>query len=944
MERSSIDRLFSQGKIEELTELLEQAIEQEYEEYEMLRLGQCYLLLEDEKKAKKIIRRLKMLFPNGEYYREEDELLSAISQGTVEEYLKRYCSREEPKPAQVSLSAVVEQTRQSKKEVVIPESIKEYFKEVVGLENVQVSLDAFFKLLSFQNERKQKEFNVSLLKSTHFVISGGRGSGKSMVGEIIAKMLCDFELRETGTAVYTETRDLITAYENDRVNGITALFKKIKDKTVIVENIQLLLEDESIGEAHVRAILVCMEKVLKERKDDLSVILTGSLGAVSKMKTVNGTIEDCVQAFIKIPEYSTMELLRIAEKQAKKKALWIHENGKRVLIRKIDAERRSPEFMNAITINRYLDQAAGRMAMRYFEKTDGSEADMVYLMPQDFEMELEEDNLEELIAQLEALTGLQAVKEQIKKRIQSASAEKQAQDAGAARVGGHGSLHMLFTGNPGTGKTTVARMVGKIYQQLGILPRGNHMVECTRSNLVGQYQGHTASVVREKFKEAAGGVLFIDEAYALCRNDQDSFGHEAVDEIIAQMENNKDSMMVILAGYKKEMEEFLKTNSGFESRIRNRIEFEDYTTAEMAQIFKGMVKSKKMQLNHDASEVLLQMIEVKSKTPNFGNARGVRNLFEEVVEAMNARLLEKKASGRDILQNEYDIICKEDIQTVAGRKLDGEKSLEELLEELNSLTGLQGAKTKVQEMVDAILVRQLMQEKGMKTSDEHGTLHLIFKGNAGTGKTTVARLLGKIYTKLGILRKNVFIEVGRSDLVASYVGQTAEKVIEKIEDAEGGILFIDEVYNLMNGDQDSFGKEAINTLVAELENRRNDLMVIVAGYADKVDEFLNVNQGLASRLSNEIVFEDYTDDELTDIFCYMAEKKQMKLEEGGKEAVKRLIAVKRGQMKDFGNARGVRNLLEKIELKRNSRIVAKKRRGEELTKEDFVTITIEDIE
>ena len=180
-------------------------------------------------------------------------------------------------------------------------------------------------------------------------------------------------------------------------------------------------------------------------------------------------------------------------------------------------------------------------------------------------------------------------------------------------------------------------------------------------------------------------------------------------------------------------------------------------------------------------------------------------------------------------------------------------------------------------------------------------------------------------------------------MVANYSGQTATKVIQKIDEAEGGILFIDEVYTLINGNNDEFGKEAINTLVAEIENRRDHLMVIVAGYGDKVDEFLDVNQGLASRLSNEIVFEDYSDEELADIFCYMAHKKCLTLEEGAKELVQKQISEMRQKVKDFGNARGVRNLLERTQYRKNSRIASMKRRGDELTKEDFITIRKEDI-
>jgi SpoVK/Ycf46/Vps4 family AAA+-type ATPase len=299
--------------------------------------------------------------------------------------------------------------------------------------------------------------------------------------------------------------------------------------------------------------------------------------------------------------------------------------------------------------------------------------------------------------------------------------------------------------------------------------------------------------------------------------------------------------------------------------------------------------------------------------------------------------------GMPLSGEQYDTICKEDIECVAGRKLEGEKTLEELLEELNSLTGLGSVKAKVQEMVDDLQVKAYMKEQGLDVAEEHGTLHMVFKGNAGTGKTTVARLIGQIYRKLGVLKKNVFVEVGRKDLVANYLGQTATLVGKKVEEADGGILFIDEAYTLVNGDHDDFGLEAVNTLVAELENRRASLMVIVAGYADEMQKFLDANQGLASRLSNEILFEDYTIDELISIFESMVKEKGMLLSPGLEESVRQKITEEKAAVKDFGNARGVRNIVERIEKKKNSRIAVCMRAGDTLSREEIMTITQEDL-
>lgn len=551
--------------------------------------------------------------------------------------------------------------------------------------------------------------------------------------------------------------------------------------------------------------------------------------------------------------------------------------------------------------------------------------------------------LQKILDEMDALIGLSSVKEQVRKRIYSIEADRRAKEAGAQRTGGTGTQHMLFTGNPGTGKTTIARLMGRIYKTLGILENGDKVVECTRGNLVGMYQGHSAKNVQEKFKEAEGGILFIDEAYSLCNNENDGFGRETIDEIVAQMENHRDDVIVICAGYKKEMEEFLKANTGLKSRFRHEIEFEDYSTDEMCKIFEQFCKTSSMDLEAAAKDYLRRYIETQAKVPNFGNARGVRNLYDDVREVQNERLLKEQSAGHTPTAKDYDTIRCEDIEAAAGKRLEGQKSLEDLLNEVNALTGLTSAKQKVQEMVDAILVREKMKERGIETDDENGTLHLIFKGNAGTGKTTVARLLGQIYTKLGVLQKNVFVETGRADLVGHYMGETAKKVMEKIEEADGGILFIDEAYTLINGDNDEFGREAIQTLVAELENRRKTLMCIVAGYGKDMDEFLSVNQGLASRLSNEIVFEDYTDEELVEIFDFMCEDKGLKVD-APKEKIKDTIASLKAKKKDFGNARGVRNMLDNCIRRKDSRIASLLRSGAHVEDDDFITLIGEDIE
>ena len=266
-------------------------------------------------------------------------------------------------------------------------------------------------------------------------------------------------------------------------------------------------------------------------------------------------------------------------------------------------------------------------------------------------------------------------------------------------------------------------------------------------------------------------------------------------------------------------------------------------------------------------------------------------------------------------------------------------TLEEAMAELDELIGLDVVKKDVDSLVNLVKVRKLRQERGMKTPDM--SFHLVFSGNPGTGKTTVARIVGKVYSALGILSKGHLVEVDRSGLVAGYVGQTAIKTKEVIDKALGGVLFIDEAYTLSpeNADKD-FGQEAIDTILKAMEDHRDDFVVIVAGYATLMPRFIDSNPGLKSRFNKYLYFEDYNGDQLYEIFQGRVNRNDYKLDEAAEEAVKdHLQELYEDRDENFGNARDVRNLFEKIVAAQADRVAGL----ENPTDEDICTITVEDL-
>lgn len=555
-----------------------------------------------------------------------------------------------------------------------------------------------------------------------------------------------------------------------------------------------------------------------------------------------------------------------------------------------------------------------------------------------------EETVESLLLELNSLIGLNGVKKEVQNRINRLRIAQSAGELGSKRVFHPGTLHMVFTGNPGTGKTTVARLIGKLYGKLGVLKNPDVFVECGRDDLVAPYVGQTAPKVKAKFEEAKGGILFIDEAYSLYKpGASNDFGQEAIDTMVQYMDTMREDILVIVAGYRNEMEAFIReANPGLASRFRTTINFEDYTPEELSDIFKGMVKKDGMTLDQAAEKPLKKVIEKRSKKTNFGNARGIRNLFEDIKETHDSNLADMVGQGVQLNADVIDCITAKDVECLldnGGKELPG---LEELFEKLDAMVGLRAVKQQLRKQV-AIVQAQLNAEKaGVTTLKGIGPQHMIFAGNPGTGKTTVARLVGEIYEALGLVAdSSIFVECGRADLVGQYIGQTAPKVQEKVRSALGGILFIDEAYSLYQGDGKDFGQEAISELVREMENHRDNLIVILAGYSEDMRNMIsNANAGLKSRFPVWLDFEDYSVAEMVQIFQSMLKNKGYQLKADSAELEK--LITERSAVPDFGNGRGVRNLVDEVIAAQSLRLVSA---GESIEDPSFYTeITDDDLQ
>ncbi len=559
----------------------------------------------------------------------------------------------------------------------------------------------------------------------------------------------------------------------------------------------------------------------------------------------------------------------------------------------------------------------------------------------------EEMTLEDAFDKLNSLIGLEKVKNQVKEHIDYLKFVKLRKEKGLGEDE-EISLHSAFLGNPGTGKTTVVRLLGKIYNKMGLLSKG-HVVEADRSTLVAEYIGQTAPKVKEAIKNARGGILFIDEAYALFRskNDEKDYGREVIEILIKEMSDGPGDIAIMFAGYPKEMNLFLESNPGLKSRISYYFNFPDYTPDELLEIAKFAADKKGLVIAEEAIPIFEKIITnaYRNRDRAFGNARFVFSLVDTAKMNMGIRIVKQSEKIDNITEEELKTIKKEDIEPLltsnsATKKINiqiDEYLLSVALTELDSLLGLEQIKKDVHELIKLV---KYYHEIGRDTT---GTvsLHTVFTGNPGTGKTTVARILGKIYKALGLLERGHIIEVGRQDLIAGYIGQTAIKTQKVLDKAMGGVLFIDEAYGLTS-EKNSYGGEAIEVILKNMEDHRGEFALIVAGYPNEMNVFLKSNPGLMSRFDHFFHFKDYDKNVLMSIAKKMlADKNQYFNNEAAEFFENYLIEILKYRDKYFGNAREIRRLIDDIVKRQNLRVADIP--ADSRTTEDILTITIDDI-
>ena len=794
--------------------------------------------------------------------------------------------------------------------------------KLIGLDDVKSQLKNIVDTYTFLRSRKDIS-NARISLNT--IVIGETGTGKTALAEILRDYFYQHKIIEKPKLTMVDAVDYQRFVDKWDEN-----VKKAQNGILFFDNVQKLLPDKYSNQVNpLDKLFVEMDKW----EDNPIVIISGLNKGLEDFLESNPAVANRFKYTFRMTTPGYQELTQICKLNLRLKygITEFSPEADNQLTRffKYQVKIKDETFGNGHLANKTAEDIFTQYISRGASATRVEIGDIKGYVP-------EERSMEDILKDLDTYIGMDEVKAAVKEMAYSVQNAMQRAERGLGEQEKM-SMHIILTGNPGTGKTTIARKLGEILAAIGYLDSG-HVVEVDRAKMVSQYQGETPKVVDALCDKAKGGILFVDEAYTLApvsaSGDRDAQGAQALEKLMKRMEDDRGQFIVIAAGYRTEMENLFRVNPGFRSRFNYFLDIKDYSPAELYQIMQVFAKQKKYIFSPDAEVLTQKMIKemYDSRDKDFANGRTMRTLFDQICKKQAQRL---QGLNISMMSNEELMtIHQEDIPYDAPQTV----SADDCLKKLDGLVGLSGVKKEIANLT-AFLNLQIARGE---TNTFQGK-HYVFTGNPGTGKTTVARIMADIFKTLGVVARGQLVEADRSKLVAGFSGQTAIKTNQLVDQAMGGVLFIDEAYTLKSSDGDTFGAEAIDTLLKRLEDDRGKFICIVAGYTDQMHDFIDTNPGLKSRFTQTIHFDDYTPDELTEIFLKLAAGKNFTVDEDTKAAIHRLfeqLYLRRD--KNFGNAREARRIFNES-VERQSQRLIKQMTTPGFQESDMFALTKEDL-
>lgn len=490
------------------------------------------------------------------------------------------------------------------------------------------------------------------------------------------------------------------------------------------------------------------------------------------------------------------------------------------------------------------------------------------------------------------------------------------------------TMHTILIGNPGTGKSCCVKYLAEIYHALGMLPENSIRL----TNLAKM----SNSTITSEIHYAIGGVLVFENAHELYHSENKPIDNEQqiVRSLIDELNDTakQSNWMLVLTGEPQGMESLLAAYPELREHFQEPVYMEDFKPEELYRIVDRCCDERDVHLAPQAKKKLEMFLlhKYNQRGPNFENARFVQRLFDEkIIPAMYKRIADSEDPE---VADDLGLVVAESIPSINGSSGDG-------MAELDDLIGLARIKTRVKDYLNAVRLASRRMELGLPTSMPR--LHMAFLGNPGTGKTTVAEIIGKVFAEWGILSVGRVIRTEKSQMVGQYIGETEYKMNNLLARARGNILFIDEAYQLAEGGESDFGRIVMNSLLTELGKNNLDMVVILAGYTAPMKKLLESNEGIESRFPNVFNFEDYTTDELLEIGKLMIHRQGFNLTEGAELNMQAIIRAESEKPSPrFGNGRFVSNLLQNEIL---ATLGARTAKMDNPTAEDLSTILPEDV-
>ncbi len=794
---------------------------------------------------------------------------------------------------------------------------------LIGLADVKKQLKTVVDTYTYLHSRKDI-MNVRL--SVNAIIIGETGTGKTALAEVIRDYFYQHKIIDKPKLTMVDAVDYQRFVDkwDDNV-------KKARGGILFFDNVQKLLPDRYSNQVNpLDKLFVEMDKW----DENPIVMIAGLPKGLDDFLMSNPAAQNRFKYTFRLPTPGYQELCDICKQELRTKygiAAYTPE-AEHKLLRFFQYQVKTKDETFGFA------HIAVKTAEDVFTSFISRGADAVMVEEEDIRGYVpEERSLDDILGDLDRYIGMDEVKDAVREIAFTVYNNIQRAQRGLGEQDKAG-IHIVLTGNPGTGKTTIARKLGEILEAIGYLDSG-HVVEVDRSKMVSPYQGETPKVVDRLCDKALGGILFVDEAYTLApvsqSGDRDQQGAQALEQLMKRMEDDRGKFVVIAAGYRQEMDNLFRINPGVRSRFSYFLNIEDYTPSQLFDIMQVFAKEKKYLFTKDAEQLAQKMISqlYESRDKDFANGRTMRQLFDKICSKQAERL--QKGDMSTMTNEQLMTIEPADIPFEAPQAVD----YTDCLAKLNGMVGLAAVKKEISNLA-AFLNLQIRRGE---TNTFQGK-HYVFTGNPGTGKTTVARIMADVFHTLGIISRGQLVEADRSKLVAGYSGQTAIKTNQLIDSAMGGVLFIDEAYTLKSNDNDSFGSEAIDTLLKRLEDDRGKFICIVAGYTDQMHDFIDTNPGLKSRFTQTIHFDDYTPDELTEIFINLVKGKNFSIDDDTQQAVHRQfeqLYLRRD--KNFGNAREARRLFDQAVERQSQRLVSLMGQPD-FKNDDMYKITVADLE